>query len=151
MAVVYPMTDYMLTGLVKRRAEMAGELEAMHERIRKLVADMEHLDATIRIVAPDYEPETISPKMFRPPQDWSGRGQMSRMVLSIVRTAKEPITSREIAARMILERGLAMDDKLLRLMTKRVSTALRDQREKGRVTSEQGPGTYALWSIVASR
>jgi hypothetical protein len=147
MAYNIGMTDYVLTGLVKRRAELAGELEAMHERIRKMVADLEHLDATIRIVNPDYEPEGIAPKMFRPPADWSGRGQMSRMVLSILRVAKEPLTSREIGSRMVLERGLAMDDRLLRTMTKRVSTALRDQREKGRVTSEQGPGTYALWSV----
>jgi hypothetical protein len=141
------MTDYVLTGLVKRRAEMAGELEQAHERIRRLVIDLEHLDATIRIIAPDFEPETVSAKRFRPPDDWSKRGQMSRMILSTLRTAKEPITSREIASQMILERGLAMDDKLLRLMTKRVSTALRDQREKGRVSSARGPGTYALWTI----
>jgi len=42
---------------------------------------------------------------------------MSRMILSILRTAKEPMTTREIATRMILERGLAMDRKLLLLMS----------------------------------
>jgi hypothetical protein len=30
-------------------------------------------------------------------------------------------------------------------MTKRVAAALRDQREKGRATSQDGPGTYQLW------
>lgn len=64
---------------------------------------------------------------FRPPNDWSKRGQMSRLVLSILRTAKEPLTSREIAAQMLLERAMDAEDvKMLRGMTKRVSTALRD-------------------------
>ncbi len=149
MVYLIGMTDYVITGLTKKRAELAGELDALHQRIGCLVRDIEHIHGTLRILAPDMEPESIGPK-FRPPDDWSRRGQMSRMVLAILRVAREPLTSREIASRMILERGLATDDKLLRVMTKRVSTALRDQREKGRVTSEQGPGTYALWRLVGA-
>jgi hypothetical protein len=32
-------------------------------------------------------------KAFRPPKNWSNRGQMSRVVLSILRQATEPITT----------------------------------------------------------
>ncbi len=32
-------------------------------------------------------------------------------------------------------------------MTKRVGVALRGQRDKGLVRSEQGPGQYVLWEI----
>jgi hypothetical protein len=41
----------------------------------------------------------------------------------------------------------AEDQRMLRLMTKRVAVALRDQREKGRACSTDGPGQYQLWSI----
>lgn len=139
----------MVTGLVAKRAELAGELEATHDRLRELVNQLEHLDATLRIVAPDMEVEAIRPKAFRPPDDWSKRGQMARLVLSILRQTKEPLTSREIAAQMLLERALdTSDQRMLRTMTKRVSTALRDQRDRGRVTSDEGPGTYLLWEIA---
>lgn len=142
------MTDYMITGLVKRRSEMAGEIEAAHAKLRQLVNDLEAIDRTLRIVAPDMEVEAIRPKAFRPPDDWSKRGQMSRLVLSILRQSREPLTSREIAAQMLLERAMDAEDvKMLRVMTKRVSTALRDQRDRGTVKSEQGPGTYALWEV----
>lgn len=136
----------MVTGLVKKRAEIAGELERTHDRLRELVQQLEALDATLRIVAPDMEVEAIRPKAFRPPDDWSKRGHMSRLVLSILRTAKEPLTTREIAAQMLLERAMDTEDtRMLKLMTKRVGAALREQRDKGRVTSEDGPGTYQLW------
>ena len=142
------MTDYMVTGLVAKRAELAGDIERTHERLRELIGQLEHIDGTLRIVAPDMEVEAIRPKAFRPPDDWSKRGQMSRLVLSILRQSKESLTSREIAAQMLLERAMDAEDvKMLRTMTKRVSTALRDQREKGRVQSEAGPGTYQLWEI----
>ena len=143
------MTDYMVTGLVAKRAELAGELAATHDRLRELVNQLEHLDATLRLVAPDMEVEAIRPKAFRPPEDWSKRGQMSRLVLSILRQAKEPLTTREIAAQMLLERAMdAEDAKILRVMTKRVATALRDQRDKGRTISIEGPGNYQLWEVA---
>ena len=41
------MTDYVLTGLVKRRAEIAGEIEAIHKRLSKVLVDLEHIDAAI--------------------------------------------------------------------------------------------------------
>ncbi len=46
------MTDYMVTGLVAKRAELAGEITATHEKLRELVNQLEHLDGTLRIVAP---------------------------------------------------------------------------------------------------
>lgn len=143
------MTDYMVTGLVKKRAELAGDIELTHNHLRQLVNDLEHLDATLRFVAPDMEVEAIRPKVFRPPDDWARRGQMSRLVLSILRTSREPLTTSEIAAQMLLERAMdAEDRKLLRLMVKRVGVALRHQRDKGRACSTEGPGQYQLWSIA---
>ena len=102
----------------------------------------------LRLIAPDMVVEAIRPKVFQAPEDWSKRGEMSRIILSILRTARQPLTSREIAAQLILERGMPADEKLMRLMTKRCSTALREQRDKGRAVSEDGPGTHLLWRIM---
>jgi hypothetical protein len=142
------MTNYVLQGLIKKRAEISGALANMHETVGKMVRDLEHIDATIKLIDPDYQPEGISPKMFRPPEDWSKRGQMSRMILSILRTAKEPMTSREIAAKMIFERGLATDMKMLKLMSRRVGSSLRDMRDKGRADHDGAGGMYQLWHLV---
>lgn len=143
------MVDYVLTGLVKRRAELAGEIEATHDRLRKLIADMEHLDATIIQFEPAYEVEKIRPRAFRPPSDWARRGEMTRIVLDILRQAAEPMTSRDIAYELMERRALDRDDqKLLRLMGKRVGVALRGARDRGHVRSDQGPGQFQLWGIL---
>jgi len=73
------MTDYILTGLAKRRAELAGEIEATHEQLRSMVLGLENLDATIQQVDPNYQVEAIRLKAFRPPKDWANRGEMSRI------------------------------------------------------------------------
>jgi hypothetical protein len=41
------MNAFVVSGLIKRRAELAGEIERTHEALRKMVLDLENLDATI--------------------------------------------------------------------------------------------------------
>jgi len=138
----------MVNGLVRKRGELAGEIRATQESLTKLIADLEAVDSALAVVAPDMEVESIRPKMFRPPSDWANRGQMSRMVLHILRTAREPLTTKEIAAQMLLERALDTNDaKLLTLMVRRVGSALRHQRDKGNAVSADGVGNYLLWEI----
>ena len=93
--------------------------------------------------------EAIKPKAFRPPSDWSHRGEMTKAVLSILRQAAEPLTSRDIALEMLVTRALDKDDqKLLALMTKRVGVTLPLQRVNGIVRSSSGPGQYMIWEIA---
>src|SRR3954468_22952885 len=114
-----------------------------------MVADLENLDATIVQFDPNFKVETIKPKGFRPPSDWSNRGQMSRIILSVLRQAAEPLTTRDIALQLLIERALdKSDQRLLRLMTKRVGVALQGQRENGLVQCDQGPGQNMLWEIA---
>ncbi len=143
------MTDYVLTGLVKRRAELAGEVEALHNRLSGLLRDLETIDAAILQFDPQHRVEAIRPRAVRPPKDWANRGQMSRIVLNILRQAAEPMTSRDIALELLVARALdKSDQKLFKLMTKRVGVALRVQRENGAVRSEQGPGQFVLWEVA---
>src|ERR1700710_1875189 len=107
------MNEFVLNGLVKRRAELAGDIENTHEALRKMVLDLESLDATIVQFDPDFKVETIKPKAFRPPSDWSNRGQMSRIILSTLRQASEPLTSRDIALELLVARALDRNDQRL--------------------------------------
>lgn len=56
---------------------------------------------------------------------------MTRPVLDTPRTARQPMTTREIGERMIVERGIAASPDALSSMTRRVAHALRRQREPG--------------------
>ena len=143
------MTDYVLTGLVKRRAALTGEVEAIHARLRTLLAQLESLDATILQFDPAHRVEAIRPKSFRPPSDWANRGEMARVVLSILRQASEPLSTRDIALEMLVTRAMdPSDQRMLRLMTKRVGVALGNQRAGGAVRALPGPGIMLLWEVV---
>ena len=142
------MTDYTMVGLTKKRAWVAGEIENTHGKLRQLIADLEAIDATLKVFDPNIQVEAIKPKAFRPPADWAHRGEMSRVVLTILRLASEPLTTRDVAYQLLIERALDKHDaKLLRLMSKRVGVALRCQRDAGRVKSITGPGQFNLWEV----
>lgn len=139
---------HVIATLVKRRSDIAGEIEHSQRRTRKLLEDLEHLDATIRQFDPDYKLEEIRAKGFRPPSDWANRGEMSRIVLGMLRQASEPMTTRDIALAIMKRRGLnTADDKMVRKMTKRAGVALRAQRNNGLIRSQNGHGLYMMWTM----
>jgi hypothetical protein len=139
---------HVIAALVKRRSNLTGEIEHSQRHTRKLLEDLEHLDATIRQFDPDYKLEEVRPKGFRPPSDWASRGEMSRVVLGMLRQASEPMTTRDVALAIMKHRRLnATDEKMVRKMTKRAGVALRAQRNNGFVRSQNGTGLYMMWTM----
>ena len=140
--------EHVLSALVRKRAELAGETNALRERLTGIAADMDHLDATIRLFDPDFNLAAIRPKRPRGP-DVARPGEMSRFVLNALRDATEPMPTPAIAARLMAERGLdGQDRKQVRNVTKRVCMALRHQEQRGTVRSQIGPGRVALWEVA---
>lgn len=142
------MTDYALESLKRKRAEITGEIARCHGRLQELSDALDHLDATIRLYAPDFVQESVLPKVFTPPKSWSKRGEMSRAVLSILRIAKGPLTTREVGAIICQQRGLGDDSGILNIMARRVGHVLRDKREAGLVRSIEETGLWLQWEIV---
>lgn len=139
---------HVITALSRKRAELSGDIERLQRELSDKIAALEKLDATLLLFDPSYEITSIKPKVFRPPEDWSKRGEMTRIILGVMRKASEPLTSSDIAAQLIVERALDRTDKLQRLMTKRVGVALRGLRDRNIALSEPGPGMSVLWSLA---
>lgn len=141
--------EHVLSGLARKRAELAGEADALRARLAQVGADLGHLDAAIRLFDPGYDLAGIRPKRPRAP-DGARPGEMSRFVLDVLRGSGESVSTPAIAARLVAERGLdAQDRALVRSLTKRVCNALRHQEQRGTVRSQPGPGRVALWTVAS--
>ena len=142
------MTDYVLAGLAKRRAELCGEAETLRARLAQIATDTGHLDAVIRQFDPDYDLGSIRPKRPRV-QDAAGRGDMSRFIMKVLREATEPVATHEVVRRLMAERGQDTEDRrLMKNTMKRVGMAFSRQEANGTVRAIQGAGPVTLWGIA---
>jgi hypothetical protein len=139
--------DNVLAGLIRKRAEIAGQIEATQMQLRQLVIDIDNVDATIRLFKPDIDLEEIKPKPL-PPRHTAFKGEVARIVLGALRDTATPLTTKDITIRVMSERNLNLNDKkLVRIVSKRAGACLKHYRNKGAVRSER-QGSQLRWEIV---
>lgn len=137
---------HVLTALIRKRAEIAGQIEHAQTTLRQLIIDLDNLDHTIRLFRPDIDLEEIRPKPL-PPRNQAFKGEVSRLLLAALRQS-QGMTTQDLARHVMAERGLNTADKrLVRTIGKRVGSALRHLRTRGLVRSEKGPGQCLVWKI----
>ena len=139
-----------LAGLVEKRSEIAGKIAHVRADLRQLIIDMDHIDAAIRIFDPAFDPEGIRPKRF-PAGHVTYRGELVRIILTLLREAPGPLTTKEVARHIMVERGQnTADDAMVTVMTRRTGALLRHYRERGSVRSIKDPrrGQFDLWEIA---
>ena len=139
---------HVLTGLIAKRAELAGEPEHHQAKVRQLLIDLDSVDATIRLFKPDIDLEEIRPKPL-PPRHAAYKGEVARIVLGTLREAKKPCLTQELTMHIMAERGMNTADKrLVKTVSKRVGACLRHYRNKGMLRSSMGLGKRVAWEVV---
>lgn len=139
-----------VAGLVAKRSEIAGKIDALREELRKAIVDLDHIDAAIRLFDPTYDIGAIAARPVREAQIVR-RGDSIRMILRLLREATEPLSTKQIAFKVMSLRGLnTMDDALVLTMTRRIGASLRGYKEAGAVNSIKDGryGKYDLWEVV---
>jgi hypothetical protein len=138
-----------VAGLVEKRGEIAGRIEALQIEMRELIVALEALDATIRLFDPEYAIENIRPKPV-PAVYKAFPGDMIRMVLSLLRESPGPLSTKTITLHVMASRGVETSNKqAFELFRGRVGATLRHYRSKGLIRSFVGQdGQFMLWEIV---
>ncbi len=141
--------SYVLPGLVKRRACLAGELEAAQAKVRQLHTDIAALDAVIRQYDPAYPVDAITTKRPRSVTGEVTGTDMGRTVLDVLRRAGGPLTLAAVAERIVALRGLdAASGAVRAAVDGSAGRALRHQRDKGAVGNPAEAGRSVLWTLA---
>lgn len=133
-------------GLLRKRAEMAGEIEALRAQLAVLLAGLDHIDSSIRIFKPDIGLDDL-PERAPPPPNAAFRGEVQRFLLDVLRTATEPPTTFDLARKIMDARRLNHEDRILfKLIAQRTGHSLSSLRRKGHVVSDKpSPGAMLRW------
>lgn len=146
--------EHTLNALSRKRGEIVGQITHLQDSLRALTVDLDHIDAALRIIKPDIDLEPIKVRPV-PPVHRAFAGEISQIALAMLREAGSPLTSADIAERVMKERGLDLRDARLRLtMVKRIGAALNKWkregviREAGERKQKSGEGSFKAWVLT---
>jgi hypothetical protein len=127
--------DLTVQGLIRKRAELAGQVEALHMQLSSLMASLNAIDTSIRVFKPDIDLEDL-PSRIPPAPLTAFRGEFQRFLLDELRKADRPLSTLELAASVMERRALDPADKIVsRLIARRTGYSLCKMRRSGLVTS----------------
>jgi len=114
-----------LSGLVAKRGELAGEVEHHRRELHRLAEALGHVDATIRLFDPDYELGAMVEGGRSGRHHWFGSGECQRLVLETLRDALEPLSGRALARALLARKGLEDKRDVLAAVQKTTLAVLR--------------------------
>jgi hypothetical protein len=135
--------------LIRKRAEIAGQIEYTQAQLRKLVTESDYVEATLSIFKPDIDLAALGARKV-PTAHHAFRGEMSRIILEALRKTTMPMDTMTLNLRVMKDRGLdTRDVALARTMSKRVGATLRHwESARGVLKSLPGPGQRKLWILA---
>jgi hypothetical protein len=143
------MTDYVFSGLIAKRAELAGVIDQLQRQLDQYRADLTHIDGVLRILATDLDPETIRPKRTYRRNRCFGRNELSRLCLGVLRTAAgEPLSADDITGRVIAAKGFDVGDSILRAAIRNQVGSIVKRLHRGGDVENIGTGRASKWRLV---
>ena len=122
---------HVVSALVAKRGEVAGQAEQCHRELQRLAAELGHLDATIRLFAPAYDLGGIPRRTRRRGQRWFGSGECQRLVLEVLRDAGAPLSDQGVTVAVATRKGVQDRPEVLAVLQKTTVAVLRRLTGKG--------------------
>ena len=101
---------HVVGALRNKRAELAGLVGQLEKQLVQQRANLTHLDATMRLFDPDTRPQGIRPKQQRERSAWFRQGECLRLIYDELRDAAQPVTTRELAERIMRLKAMPTTD-----------------------------------------
>ena len=111
-------------GLRDKRAELVGLVDRLEQQLADHRVSLTHLDATMRLFDPDLLLQTTEPQP-RERVSWFRPGECLRAIYDVLREAAQPVTTRDVARRVIAAKGITVaDDRTQALIQKTILASL---------------------------
>jgi hypothetical protein len=101
---------HVIGALRNKRSELAGTVRQLEQQLAGHRANLAHLDATMRLFDPDVRPKDIRPRRIRARNVWFRQGECLRLIYDELREATQPVTTRELAERVMRVKAISAAD-----------------------------------------
>lgn len=146
--------SHVVSGLVAKHSELAGIIQFHQAEINRVSADIKHLDATLKLFAPEIDLRSLGARrVTRTSVSVGGfkrfkSKESHTLVLDQLRVAAEPLTTAMICTAIMADRGIE-DTKEIRTSIQRTLTGtLRRLGQRGLIKEVGRQGLKAFWQIA---
>lgn len=134
-----------LAALKDRRAAIACEIATLESRLRYLHRLLGHVDGSIKMFSPSFDPDSIPPKRrFRRVHIFR-TGELTRLVLGMLRKAGRPLSLDEIIAAITEEMRFGPEAR--KSLLPRVRADIHYLHKTRGLLAKEGERTGARWSL----
>jgi hypothetical protein len=144
------MTDHVVSGLIAKRAELAGVIDQLQRQLDQHRANLTHIDGVLRVLAADLDPETIRPKrMLYRRNRYFARNELSRLCLGVLRTAAgELLSTDDIAGGVIAAKRFDAGDASLRAAIREQVGSIVKRLHRNGAIENRGAGRASKWKLA---
>ena len=137
--------------LIRKRAELAGEVVKAQAHLDRLIADLAAMDRVLDITGYEGDPEAIPAKTRGSLRERDEYHKVWQFVLGMLTNATKPLRASTIARAYMAETGVAgADPRTVEYYRYKVVNALRSMRRKG-ITEMEGKCMGATWRLVSGQ
>ncbi len=139
--------SHVVTGLVGKRAQLAGRIAARRRELEHLEADVGHLDGAIKLFAPHYKLENIRAKPPGRRNRFFHQGECQRLVLEIFRDASAPLCAGRLAEALAHRKGLEESAEVIEHLRKSALGAVKRLAGKSVIEAAGTDGGSKTWRV----
>lgn len=98
-----------IDGLQDKRSELVGLVGRLEQQLADHRVSLTHLDATLRLFDPNLLLQDTDPQQ-RERVSWFRPGECLRAIYDVLREAPQPLTTRDVAKRVIAAKDMTIAD-----------------------------------------
>lgn len=140
---------HVVSGLAAKRSELTGLILDYQKKIDQMRVAVGHLDASIKLFAPDYDLRTVRAKVPRQRNSYFKPGECQRLVLEIFRDADgAALSSRQIGDQLVQRKGLPVSADMSEQMQKNAFAVAKRLEDISTIVPAGKDGAGRTWRLA---
>ncbi len=145
--------SHVVNALVTKRSELAEMIQFHRIEIERVGADLKHLDATLKIFAPEINLRSLGAKRVRKSSMGGFKffkpGESHRLILDLLREAGRSLLTADLLDQIIERKALDDTQDVRMTLQRTISGSLRRLERRGMVRhAGAGKGRALTWEIA---
>ena len=142
---------HVVTALRAKRAEISGHIHDLERKLARHRASLAAIDATIRLYAPELNPDSIPPKRTYRRTRYFAKGELARRILSVLREASgKPMTTVAITCAIVADKGFPVGEGALSEAVSDMALTVLRRLSKRETVTKSGTSRNAQWVLAPS-